>query len=64
MMARIREQLGKVNDLNGAGELEVSASTVPFAKAASDRALSLEEQVQEVAQTVTEMIRAAGSTRA
>ncbi|HSY90304.1 MAG TPA: hybrid sensor histidine kinase/response regulator [Candidatus Binatus sp.] len=64
MMARIREQLGKVNDLNGAGELEVSASTVPFAKADSDHALSLEEQVQEVAQTVTEMIRAAGSTRA
>ena len=64
MMARIREQLGKVNDLNGAGELEVSASAVPFAKADSDHALSLEEQVQEVAQTVTEMIRAAGSTRA
>jgi signal transduction histidine kinase len=55
MMTRIREQLGKVPDLDGTGELEVSASAVPL----SDRAAghSLQEQVQEVAQTVAEMVR-------
>jgi len=59
MMARIREQLGKVSDLQGTGELEVSASTIPPPQG-GDRSLSLEEQVQEVARTVTEMIRAVG----
>ena len=54
MMARIREQLGKVPDLNGTGELEVSASAVRLPDGAGQ---SLEEQVQEVAGTVTEMIR-------
>jgi signal transduction histidine kinase len=58
MMARIREQLGKVSDLNGTGELEVSASTVPLPTGETDGSISLEEQVQEVARTVTEMIRA------
>jgi signal transduction histidine kinase len=60
MMARIREQLGKVSDVNGAGELEVSASTVPRPQARSDGSLSLEQQIQEVADAVTEMIRAVG----
>jgi hypothetical protein len=60
MMARIREQLGKVSDLNGTGELEVSASPVPLPKLGVESPRSLDEQVQEVAQTVTEMIRAVG----
>ena len=59
MMARIREQLGKVEDLHGTGELEVSASAVQLPKAGAEGAVSLEQQVQEVAQTVTEMIQAA-----
>ena len=54
MMARIREQLGKVPDLKGTGELEVSASAVRLPEGAGR---SLEEQVQEVAGAVTEMIR-------
>jgi len=54
MMARIREQLGKVSDLNGTGELEVSASAVRLPDGAGQ---SLEEQVQGVAGAVTEMIR-------
>ncbi len=55
MMTRIREQLGKVADLNGTGEQEVSALAVPL----PDRAavLSLEARVQEVACTVSEMVR-------
>jgi len=56
MMARIREQLGKTPELNGTGELEVSASTVRLPEGAGQ---SLEGQVQEVAGTVTEMIRSA-----
>jgi signal transduction histidine kinase len=60
MTARIREQLAKVEDLNGSGELEVSVSTVSLPERRADRSLSLEEQVQEVARTVTEMIRAVG----
>jgi signal transduction histidine kinase len=55
MMTRIREQLWKVNDLNGTGELEVSASAVPLPDRAAGH--SLQEQVQEVAQAVTEMVR-------
>jgi signal transduction histidine kinase len=54
MMARIREQLGKVPDLNGTGELEVSASAVRLPDGTGQ---SLEEQVLEVAGAVTEMIR-------
>ena len=57
MMARIREQLGKVADLNGRGELEVSASAVSLPDRAASQ--SLEEQVQEVARVVTEMVRSA-----
>ena len=55
MMTRIREQLGKVPELDGTGELEVSASAVPLPDRAAGR--SLEEQVQEVAQAVAEMVR-------
>lgn len=56
MMTRIREQLGKVSDLNGTGELAVSASAVPLPDRGADH--SLQEQVQEVARAVTEMVGA------
>jgi hypothetical protein len=58
MMARIREQLGKVSDLNRTGELNVSASTIALPERGADHSFSLEQQVQEVAGIVTEMIRA------
>jgi hypothetical protein len=54
MMTRIREQLGKVSDLSGTGQLEVSASAVPLPERSPDH--SLQEQVQEVARVVTEMV--------
>ena len=54
MMTRIREQLGKVPDLNANGDLEVSASGVTLPDAAG---LSLEQQVQAVADRITEMAR-------
>jgi signal transduction histidine kinase len=57
MMARIREQLGKLPDLKATGELEVSASAVTLPDLAS--APTLEEQVQDVANRVTEMARSA-----
>jgi len=55
MMARIREQLAKVADLNGVGELQVSAQAVPL----PDRGAGhpLEEQVREVSVTLSEMVR-------
>jgi signal transduction histidine kinase len=55
MMTRIREQLDKVPDLDGTGELEVSASSVSLPDGVAGR--SLPEQVQEVAQAVAEMVR-------
>jgi hypothetical protein len=55
MMTRIREQLGKVPDLKGTGELEVSALAVPLPERGAGH--SLEEQVREVADTVGEMVR-------
>ncbi|MGZ4732449.1 MAG: ATP-binding response regulator [Terriglobales bacterium] len=55
MMTRIREQLWNANDLNGTGELEVSASAVPLPDRADGH--SLQEQVREVACAVTEMVR-------
>ncbi len=56
MMARIREQVGKVPNLQGTGELEVSASAVPLA---GERAAGpLGEQVEQVACAVNEMVRA------
>ncbi len=58
MMARIREQLGKVTDLNSTGKLEVSASKVALPEQVAGRSWSLEEQVEEVARTLTEMIQA------
>ena len=55
MMARIREQLGKVQGLSGAGEAEVSASAVPLAEAGA--AQPLEAQVHKVADAVNEIVR-------
>ncbi|MGB9074982.1 MAG: hybrid sensor histidine kinase/response regulator [Terriglobales bacterium] len=57
MMARIRGQLEKLPDLMASCELEVSASAVPLPEFAAGH--SLEEQVQEVADRVTEMARSA-----
>jgi len=55
MMARIREQLGKVAELNGTGKLELTAEAVSLPDPGSGR--SLEEQVQEVAAAVNEMVQ-------
>jgi signal transduction histidine kinase len=55
MMTRIREQLGKMPDFNGNGELEVTASAVPLPDRPATQ--SLEQQVQQVACAVTEMLR-------
>jgi predicted aspartyl protease len=57
MMARIREQLGKLPDLKATGDLEVSASAVTLPNPAAGH--TLEEQVREVAERVTEMARLA-----
>lgn len=55
MMTRIREQLGKVPDLMGSGELEVSAVAVPLPDHGAG--LALRQQVEEVAGSVGEMVR-------
>jgi signal transduction histidine kinase len=55
LMARIREQLGKLPDLEASVDLEVSASAVTLPNPAAG--LTLEEQVQEVADRVTETAR-------
>ena len=53
MMTRINEQLGKVPDLNGNGELQVSASAVALRDGTGS---PLEQQVQEVAREISEMV--------
>jgi signal transduction histidine kinase len=55
MMTRIREQLGRVAGLDGTGELQVSALAVPLPDPGTNP--SLQDQVQEVACTVGEMVR-------
>jgi len=55
MMTRIREQLGKVKELAAVGELEMSAFGVPLPDGGAGH--SLEEQVQEVSRTVSEMVQ-------
>jgi hypothetical protein len=60
MMTRIRGQLEKLPDLKASCELEVSASAVPLPDLAAGH--TLEEQVQEVADRVTEMARSALAT--
>jgi len=58
MMARIRGQMEKVPELKTGGEFELSAAAVPFPECSSG-ASPLERQVAEVAERVTEMVRAA-----
>ncbi|HUM06717.1 MAG TPA: hybrid sensor histidine kinase/response regulator [Terriglobales bacterium] len=54
MTTRIREQLTRVADLNAKATLRIT--TVPVGLAAPDPGLSLEKQVERVADRVTEMI--------
>jgi signal transduction histidine kinase len=56
MMTRIREQLGRVPELNGPGQLEVSALAVPLPDPGAGH--SLDEQVQQVAARVNEKLQA------
>jgi signal transduction histidine kinase len=55
MMTRIREQLGRVDGLDGTGELQVSALEVSLPDPGANS--SLQDQVQEVACIVGEMVR-------
>jgi len=57
MMARIREQMAKLAELKASAEFEVSASPLPRPDRPGEP--SLELQVADVADNVTEMIRAA-----
>lgn len=61
MMARIREQLGKVLDLKNAGELKVSVSAVALPEA--NDSSTLQQQMQKVATRVTEMTQSALSAK-
>jgi signal transduction histidine kinase len=56
MMTRIRGQMGALEELSATGEFEISASEVALPDPAAGR--SLQEQVQEVADRITEMARA------
>jgi signal transduction histidine kinase len=56
MMTRIREQLEKLEELSASGDIIVSATEIPLPPSAD---LSLEKQVFQVAERVTEMARAA-----
>jgi len=61
MMTRIREQLAKVPDLIASGDFEVSASAVTLPDRGAG--LTLEQQVQAVAEQVTAMARSTLSTQ-
>jgi signal transduction histidine kinase len=54
MKARIREQLGKLEELTASAEFEISAVAVPLPEAAG---ASLEHQVEQVAANVTDLAR-------
>lgn len=56
MMARIRGQFDKLEDLKAQGTFEVSATEVPVADLAAD---ALPQQVDKIADRVTEMTQAA-----
>jgi hypothetical protein len=56
MMTRIREQLEKCADLKTSGSLKVTATKIPLPEEESG---SVEHQIHEVANGVTEMIRSA-----
>jgi signal transduction histidine kinase len=57
MMARIRGQMEKLEELKTGGEFEVSAAAVPLADLPERQ--TLEEEVKDVAGRVTEMVRIA-----
>jgi hypothetical protein len=57
MLARIRGQLAKLDELNACGKFTVSASPVLLPSETAE--YSLEQQVGEVAECVTGMARAA-----
>jgi len=61
MMTRIREQMSQLTELKGNGDCMVSATAVPLPDSQGGR--SLEEQVQGVADCVTEMARIATRPR-
>ncbi len=55
MMTRIREQMAKLEDLQASGELRISVSGIPQ----PEKNQSLEQQVREIADWTTELIRTA-----
>ncbi len=55
MMTRIREQLDKCGDLKTSGTLKVTAAAIPLPEPDSG---PVEQQVRDVANVVTEMVRA------
>jgi hypothetical protein len=61
MMTRIRGQMGQLPELKDSGAFEVSAAEVPLPILAAGG--SLQQQVQEVADRVVEMVQAALSVR-
>lgn len=55
MMTRIREQMAKLDDLKECGEFKVSVSAIPY----PEKNQPLQQQVHEIADWTSEMIRAA-----
>ena len=60
MTARITEQIAGISSLKGSGTVEVTANPVPFVATPEFR--NLDEQVEDVAETVSEMITRALAT--
>ena len=61
MMQRIREQLQKMEDLKASGEFDLSVAEIPHPESLDG--LSLEHQVQIVAESITAMAKNAWSTK-
>ena len=60
MTARITEQIGALSSLKGSGTVEATANSVPIV--AKPELRSLDEQVEDIAETVSEMIMRALAT--